>query len=117
MYNERIPTRQCLPMYTQPKGKEFGWDWATPESAKTRVPVFADFELNGKHCENGLANYTKIDEREYQGRRVDVMGSKCTTVIKVMQGNKELTNPYQCDPTDNNVPCKLFFGPGKDQFV
>ena len=60
MYNEKKPTRQCLPMYTQPKGKEFGWDWATPESKLSKKPVFKDFELNGKHCENGLANYTKI---------------------------------------------------------
>lgn len=69
--------------------------------------------MNGKHCENGLANYTTIDRRN----GLEVKGSACTTVIKVMQGNKELFDPYECDPTENTLPCKLFFGTNADQFI
>ena len=45
---------QCLPMYTQPPGKAFGWGWTT-EVRDHAKPAVSDFEKNGRHCEHGLA--------------------------------------------------------------
>ena len=47
----------------------------------------------------------------------EIYGSKCAIVDKVMQGNNVLQDPYECDPTDNNNPCKLFFGSGEKDYI
>ena len=63
--------------------------------------------MNGKYCNTGLAflfysfkNEEKGEDRKYQ--------SVCASVEKIMQGDKVLESPYECDPTDNENPCTIY---------
>lgn len=83
-------TKKCLPMYAQFSGTSFGWGWFSAESEANKQPTFNDFELNGRYCRSGLAYYDET-----------IQGAKCSDTYKIMQGDRKLEFPYQCDPTDN----------------
>ena len=34
--------------------------------------------------------------------------SVCAAIDKIMQGDKILPSPYECDPTDNESPCVIY---------
>lgn len=80
-------------MYSQFEDFNFGWGSESLDKFK-----FEDFELNGQYCKSGLAFYNK-----------DLKAGQCANTYKVMQGDKVLKAPYQCDPTDNELPCKIFY--------
>merc|ERR1712146_543688 len=63
--------------------------------------------MNGKHCIHGLAT-RKYDDNGF-------IVAECIDVKKVEQdgpsGSVTINAPYQCNPSDNEKPCKFIFDP------
>ena len=100
----------CLPMYSQFREATIGWrryDFDYNRDIKeigidlnfTETNLtYADFEINGRHCKSGLA-YKK-------GRE-----AVCEDALFIKQGDRELTGEtnYECDPYNNDNPCKIYY--------
>lgn len=69
--------------------------------------TFEDFEMNGKYCNTGLAFlfYSAEDKEKDEPRKYQ---SVCGIAEKIMQGDRVLQSPYECDPTDNEIPCTIY---------
>ena len=92
-------------------GKAFGWGWTTDVQDHDN-PTFTDFEVNGLHCEDGLA----IPGLEItEGREQPWHVAKCAKIQKVMQNGVEIGDPanenslYSCNPTDSSSPCEFYY--------
>ena len=84
--------KRCLNQYSQDHGKFFGW-----KSKNYLQPTYDDYKFNGQYCKSGIA--FPLNENQAQ----------CTTTNHIEFEGKKLQSPYQCDPTDNEKYCKLFF--------
>ena len=62
---------------------------------------------NGKYCNTGLAFLLLGKEDPNDGNRRKYQ-SVCAAIDKINQGDKVLSSPYECDPSDNEVPCTIF---------
>lgn len=93
--------KKCLPLYSQDHGTRFGWQSATSN------PTFEDFQFNGQYCKSGLA-YPE-----------NSLTARCTSTDHIKFNSRKTASPYQCDPTNNQDKCQLFFNitdyvPGQD---
>lgn len=80
-------------MYSQFVGVAFGWGSESLTDIK-----YEDYKTNGLYCKSGLAFYNKEKKQ-----------AECADAKKITQKNRTLAFPYECDPTDNLEPCKIFY--------
>lgn len=69
-------SKQCLPMYSQRPGYNYGWFSSNPNDMNSIT--LQDFQMNGKYCKSGLAYYNKVE-----------LTSTCTETSKVTQFSEE----------------------------
>lgn len=69
--------------------------------------TFEDFASNGKYCNTGLAFLLKGKKDPNDGNKQKYK-SVCAAVEKITQGGKELKSPYECIPSENEVPCVIY---------
>ena len=75
---------KCLPLYSQPTGAVFGWRQVS--GTDTSKIILADYEINGKYCQSGLAY------------PINDTAAKCATMTSMMYGGKALDEPFPCNP-------------------
>jgi hypothetical protein len=88
-------TTKCLPVYSQGDGTIFGW--AKVSNTSNTVITLADYTMNGKYCESGLA-YPMND-----------FSAKCTSMDNVTYKGQVLDAPYNCTPSDISSKCRINF--------
>ena len=99
--------QSCLPLYSQFVEFNFGWRNKNPDPGTesnprfTKEPTFEDYEHNGKYCKSGLA-------RRIPDGNTPSQTAECVDAVKIEQNGQKLSYPYECDPTDNDIPCKIY---------
>ena len=72
-------------------------------STNTQNIILADYEINGKYCESGLAY------------PVDATTAKCTSMTSMMYQGKAISEPFPCNPALLNEKCKIMFNIDTDK--
>jgi len=91
--------KKCLPLYSQDHDTQFGWGGWVSQDVKN--PTYEDYKYNGQYCKTGLA----FPEHKY----ADEYTAKCTTTDHIKFDGRTIAAPYQCDPTNNEIKCELYF--------
>ena len=93
-------TKRCIERYAKPDNFEFGWGTSLDTS-------MTDQEYNGIHCTSGLAYQNSSNTNQ----------AICISAANITQSGSVIASPYQCDPSDNSVPCQINYGSGSSDFI
>lgn len=89
--------KTCMPIYSQEDGTVFGW-----KASSNDEPTEADFLLNGKYCQSGLAY--PINENS----------ARCTSFKEMRFDDKVIEEPFPCSPRKQEKTCALHFNIEKE---